>query len=277
MKQLVYNIKEFLHELKVLIKAGIKNSYYNDTAYISENWGNIISTAVFTISYILFIDILYSRVTFLAGYNRDELVFLGLIAQLGFYISHIVYGNSVMRLPGFVNRGHLDVVMTKPVRTDMYISLQRISVITAIRDSILPTAVFIYQIDWSNIHTTSISILVGVIIFALGLYADYCLMFIARLPAFWSGKAHAFAALLDNVRWSIRKEVPLEGYSGLATGFFTVLFPSILVSAVATSAFLQKSDLRYLLLISIIGAALIGALRKTLWALALKSYSSASS
>jgi len=98
-----------------IIKINIKNTYQIQTAYYGENWFSLGSTLFYTLTLYLFITIIYSNVKQVAGYTRDEMLFLLLLTQIGYYSDWIWSSNNISKLMDSVYAGELDIILTKPI------------------------------------------------------------------------------------------------------------------------------------------------------------------
>lgn len=189
MKLSVYNnIRDGLSNRLAILKAAVVYTFQEDTAYAAENWAAVISTVIYTLTFAMFIKILYSNVDNVAGYSENEMLFFLWMSQLVFYVQFFTFENNVGRLSGDVNNGSLDLILTKPIPSLFYISLRRISLVGWLRDAI-PSVFFLsLMINFSDLGATYQSIFVGIIIFLLGIICLYVMSILTVLPVFWLGK-----------------------------------------------------------------------------------------
>ena len=90
MKQLVY--KEAITDRLLILKANTIFTLQKETAYWANNWASVFSTLFYTLTMLLFINVLYANVTLFVGYTKQEmLLFFFSLFYLGqhlrFYIS----------------------------------------------------------------------------------------------------------------------------------------------------------------------------------------------
>lgn len=272
MKQLAYNINKRF----VLLIATIKYTFRTDTAHFSNNWGNILSTCFYTISNIIFIDVLYANVKSVAGYGRDEMLLFMFMGQIAYYLSWTIHSN-IDWLIEIVNTGQLDLVLSKPVPSLFYITFGRVRLFSVLRDCIPPMLVLTLVINWQNLNLSGLNVAVGIVICLLGIAAAHCVHFISSLPVFWVGQSSQMIDLSESLEYNVGKVIPYEGFGRKLQFFFTAFVPYLISAGVATSVMLGKTPA----IISLFGVLIIttGALlaKGYAWKIALKSYTSASS
>jgi ABC-2 type transport system permease protein len=269
-------IKEIRTRL-IIIKTAIIFAFQKDTAYVGKNWSNMFSTFVYTISYLIFLEAIYFNIDTLAGYARNEMLLFTFISQISFYVSWIFFYGNLNHLSFLVNKGDLDLILTKPLPSDFYISFRNINILLMLRDSLIPIFVLGLIIDWSKLNLSVLSVLVGMVIWILGLIAYYCLLFIFRLPVFWFERDRASMRLITEISYHVRDEIPYEGFNKGLKILFTVILPLAIDVNVTTSVMLQKSNPYLMLVVVICVVLLFSIIRKKLWKIALRNYSSASS
>src|SRR3989344_3048357 len=272
MKQLVYNTKKRLS----LLSATTRYTFRSETAHLSNNWGNVLSTCFYTISNIIFIDVLYSNVKTVAGYGRDEMLLFMFIGQISYYLSWLIHQN-IDWLIEIVNNGQLDLVLSRPVPSLFYITFGRVRLFSVLRDCIPPMIVLSLVIKWQNLALSPLNIGVGLLICLMGIACAHVVHFISALPVFWIGQSSQVLDMSENIEYNIGKTIPLEGFGKKIQFFFTALVPYLISTGVATSVALGKAPATT----ALIGVTIItiGALlaKQYAWSIALKAYTSASS
>lgn len=261
-----------------ILKINIKNSFYEDIAYIASGWGNIVSVIFFMISNIVFIDVIFQNINTIAGYTRDEVLLFNLMSQLWFFFTYNIFIKNLEVLNISVNTGQLDLILTKPVPSLFYVVFRNINVLNTLRDGIPSFAILILAINWNSIQTSPELIIIGLLIAILGITCSVCINFIAALPVFWTGNNQGILDLLllveDNTGHS---NFVYEIWGSKMRIILITIFPTAISTALSTSVILGKQSALQMLLISIIVTICFLILLNTLWKLALKSYSSASS
>jgi ABC-type uncharacterized transport system permease subunit len=274
------DFKELKEEIKVrlaILKSAVIYSFHEDTAFVAQNWSNMASTFFYTLSFILFIRVMYTNVDTFAGYTENETLLLMLVGQVSFYISWLIFYINLNEIGRLVNKGDLDMLLTKPVPADFYITFKRLSTIAVIRDGLVPMLTVVMVIDWSKLDFTFESMSLGILIWLLGIIADYFVNFIVRLPVFWFGKGSSPIELLIEVSNHVRGEIPFEGLNRQLKILFGIIIPVAIDVGISTSVILQKSDGYRMLLLAFGVVIIFAVIKNVLWHAALKNYTSASS
>jgi ABC-2 type transport system permease protein len=257
-----------------LLKINFVNTWQSETAYFGDAWGNVLSTTIYTLTYIMFVSIIYSNVKLLAGYNRDEMLFLLFLSQIGFYLMSSLSFANVKNMIIAVNRGSFDLLLVKPLPALFYTSLRKISVISLLRDAV-PALFFVaLALNWGNLPFALPNILAGIIIMVAGQFAMNGFLFLLGLPVFWFGESSSLFYLGYPFTSS---DLPYEGVTGSARLVLGVMIPALIPASLAASVMLGKSSAVAGVTIAVAVAILFMALKSFVWKRALLNYSSASS
>lgn len=266
--------KTFFRDRVRVLGINIVNTYREETAYFANNWANVISTTVYTFTYLAFVHILYSNVTTIAGYTRDEMLFFTLVGQFNFYTLFSWSDGNLSNLIQDVNRGNLDLILTRPLPHLFYVSTRRITLVRLIRDSLVPIVAVYIVINWNTITLEVHNVLAGLVVMVSGLISFHVVQFYLALPVFWKGEAQQ----VFNMSYVLfNQDIPYEGYPLTLRTALTVLVPIITATALTTSVMLGKTDAPLMAGIAVCVALVALLLRRAGWRMALRNYSSASS
>jgi ABC-type uncharacterized transport system permease subunit len=235
------------------------------------------STFFYTISYILFIKVIYSNVDSFAGYGVNETLLLMLVGQISFYSAWFFYHQNLNQIGPMVNKGDLDLLLTKPVPATFYITFKKISIISILRDGVIPILALIFVINWDELDISVMSAGFGILIWAVGMYVNYIVNFLVQLPVFWLGKGGAQIEILYEISNHVRGEIPFEGLTAQLKFLFGIIIPLAIDVGIATSVILGKSDGVLMLGVALAVAAMFTLIKDFFWQMALRAYSSASS
>jgi ABC-2 type transport system permease protein len=270
-------MKNFILDRWNLLKAAFVFTFQKETAYWANNWGSVLSTTFYTLAMLVFINVLYAKVKLVAGYDKNDMLLFFLVGQAAFYTN---YGLSVLNLQDFiqeVNRGDLDLILTKPLPALFYITFKRIRVFSVLRDGIPPTLAIIFSINWSVFHPSFLTLFEGFVVFICGLIALHSLEFLAMLPVFWLGESKSILKGVLDLYGNTGGMLPLEGFGQQMRLTLTSILPVLIPTGFTTSVLLGKSEVLPLLLWSLLIAG-IGILTINLmWNVAIRNYTSASS
>jgi ABC-2 type transport system permease protein len=269
--------KEGIKDRLMVLKANIIFNVQKDLAYPANNWGNISSTILFTVTTVLYINILYGNIHSVAGYTYNEMLVLLLFFQLTYYENWFINLRGIYEMILDVNKGNLDMLLTKPAPAYFYISTRQISIISAITESIIPLAALVYLINWGSVHMLPINILLAALVNLMGVLILHTISLLASLPVFWLGESQSVVDLAMSVSASSSMLIPLEGYGANIRMFLSTLLPILIPAAFSASILLGKGNI-YLLFGWALGMTIVALiLRKVLWDLAVRHYTSASS
>ncbi|MCX6713614.1 MAG: ABC-2 family transporter protein [Candidatus Vogelbacteria bacterium] len=270
-------MKAWVSKIKIhlrLLRANTVNTFQAETAYFGNNWGNLISTVIYVAVQILFVNVIYSRVHTFAGYNKNEMYFLLLIGQLGFYF---LWGWSEMNnriLIEDIRKGALDFLLVLPVPALWYVTFRKIPILTVLRDGLPNIIVVAILVNWSALPLTFYHVIWGLIIFIFGQIAWESFNFLLVLPAFWIGEAKQIYSLSYQLKDN--NQIPWEGYRPGFQFSLSFFVPTLLLSSIPTSVMLGKASALYLLPFTFLIMLMFMFIKKSLWDLALKNYTSAS-
>jgi len=271
MKQSVYNFIKI--RLKVL-RINIANTFNLETAYPAENWANMFSTAMYTLSFILFLNVIFGNVKTLAGYTRNDMLFFSLVGQAAFYTLYTWSYDNMENLIESVRFGDMDILLTKPLPTLFYVSTRRLSIVTLIRDAFIPMTMIGLLINWQSLNLTLDRVIIGLVIFICGQWCGHVIQFLLSLPVFWNGQSDA----LLGISYTITDPgIPLQGLAKTWRFLLVTVLPLCLPVAGSVSVMLGKSNPVIMLIWAITIAIIATYVRQKLWQKALGAYNSASS
>jgi len=261
-------------ERLLLLKLSTINTYHQDTAYFWGNITEILSTLVYTATYLIFLTVIYQNVTTVAGYTRDQMLFFSLIGNIAFYVLFLGSFDNLDKLREDVNRGNLDVLLTKPLPLLFYLSTRRISFLMIIRQLVIPSVATALLIHWPNLHITTWNVIAGVLVFILGTLAFHVVQFFLMLPAFWFGESTD----LFELSYSLSDyDMPYEAMPRLLRGSLITILPIVICAGLSVSVFLGKANANLMLLLSFVVAMTALLLKQWGWQWAMRNYTSASS
>lgn len=258
-----------------LLGVNMVNRFRVETAYFAENWVNVFSTLLFTATQIALVEFLFGNITSLAGFDKNDIYFLLFLGQVAFYTQVAITFTPATEFAEDVNRGNLDLMLTKPVPTLWHAYTKSISIVHLLRDGLPPMVPLVLLINFSALDISAYTLLAGVVIFIAGFIIDHVLIFTLSLASFWSGSS----TFILNFFWAERTEtkIPFEALFGWFQALMFVFAPVFVVVSLSTSVMLGHTPPVFWSIVSI-GAAFVAILfSRLMWHKALKQYSSASS
>lgn len=260
-----------------LLKANLWFTFQQEITYVGNNWAGLASTTFYTISMLLFLKIIYSNVKVFAGYSYQEMLFFFLMAQFTFYLNWTFTQRNIYDFINDVNNGNLDIVLTKPVPALFYLFTRSINLFSLVKEGLPPTLAVTIFINWHALNFSPLFLLIGLTIFLLGLWILHVLAFISALPVFWLGESTSIVDLTLQMGAGNGTLIPYEGYNNSLKFLLGVIMPVLITTQFSTSAMLNKSNPYFLLIWAFVIAVIFTILRKILWKIAIKNYTSASS
>lgn len=257
-----------------ILRINIVNTFNSDTAYFWTNVYGIFSAIIYTYTYLLFINAVYGKVQTVAGYTHNEMLFFIFIGTINFFLLYLWCFDSLDTLRSDVNRGNLDLLLTKPLPILFYVSTRTISVLQVIKESGIPVFILAFVVDWHALNLTFWPIIVGVIISFFSLILFHCIQFLLTLPVFWLGES---AETSNIIHGFTDFDLPYEGFPRFLKISFTFFIPIMFGSAIPASVMLGKANAGLMLLITVSVTIVFMLIRAWAWKLAVKNYSSASS
>ena len=246
-------------------------------AYPFNNWGGLISTLFYSLTYVAFLSIIFGRTRLIAGYNFSQILLLTFISQTAFYLSWSWSVTSIKRLGEAVKSGDIDLVLSRPVPALWYVSTRRIRINMLLFEG-LPALVPCVILLWQN-HDFNISLfglITGLTVFVLGHLLIHCFQFILSLLVFWTGEAENVRKLGESIV-DLGDNVPWEGFTyGLQMiGIF--LIPILAQTTLTTSYLIGKTQSVIPVVLVLIATIIFFIVKIKAWQFALRHYSSASS
>lgn len=277
LKSYVKRIFESAMERVALVKASVIYNIQIETAYLTDLWGNMLSTLFYTLATVIFIDVLYSNVETFVSYTRAEMLLYFFIGQPNFYT---IWGISYQGLEALildVKNGDLDLILLKPLPTLFYLETRKFHLIRSIRDSFVPMILLFFVVPWSELKFSLVSVFSGILIMIMGIIIIHVFLLLFSLPVFWIGESQNYLTMSMTIYTLSDARIPYEGFSNVMKVVFSFVLPLLWTTQVSTSVMLGKSDSGKMLLFCCIVTFIFLLLRPFFWRKALIAYSSASS
>jgi len=260
-----------------IFKANNKFAIQKEMAYAGNNWAGVISTTFYTLSMLLFVDILFGNTKQIAGYNQNQMLFFFFMAQLTYYLNWYTSVKNLFEMARDVNQGNLDMILIKPIPTLFYLTSRNIGGFSLLVDAVPPTLAIVFTINWPALLIHPANLIYGSLIFIFGLICIHVFQFLAAIPVFWLGESESIVDLAVFATSGSGTMIPLEGYSINLQRFLGTIIPMLITTAFSTSVILGKGDPIYYFIWSFVATLVAIIIRKKAWNFAIKNYTSASS
>jgi ABC-2 type transport system permease protein len=278
MRPTLFNlIQSYVYVRWVIIKTSVVDAFFTDIAFVADNWSNILSSTLYTISTIFYIQILYTNTESLAGYSRNEMMIFFLFGQFSFYFNFFIFQEGLRELIRRINTGGLDLLLTKPLPALFFVTYQRIKLLSLIRDGIPPILMVLFVIDFHSLTITFWSVLAGLFVFCCGLWCLHVFQFLFAITAFWTAESTNLLGLSWVFEYNVGRVIPFEGFTNNLKFLCTTIIPVLIVCGLSSSVFLHKSSILPAILYTIIVTIILVSIKNIAWNFAIKNYTSASS
>lgn len=222
---------------------------------------------------LLFFHVIYGHTPALGGWDESQMhIFLASYFLLD-AIDMTVFGTNLWWLPIYINRGDLDLYLTKPVHSLFYLSFKEFQIGSLI-NAVFSYGLFLYfwlqsplSLSWWQLLLHHFLLLNGLLLF------NFIRLF-SIMSCFWSGSPRG----LDELFISMTRFLtyPEQIYPHWLRKFFLTFIPfSFLLAIPHQIIFGQKS--LYWIPLTLGVTLLVGILAIGTWNLGLRRYSSASS
>lgn len=223
---------------------------------------------------VLTVNFIFSKVNEIAGWQKSELFLL-----MGTY--YIVWGiffglfiQNLSRINKYINRGELDLFLTKPVNSQFYAST-RVTIDFG-EAATLVTGIYLVFLSLGqlNIHPSLISAGVYILLILNSVVLAYSLWFITVTFSFWVGRLpelhEAFISMFAFNKY------PINIYQGILKTILIFFIPLAVMVTFPTQFLLGVLSLPFVIWSFISGFSAL-YISHVFWNFALKKYSSASS
>lgn len=252
-------------------------AFRREIAYAGNNWAELVSATFYTLSMLLFINVLFANTKLIAGYSLDEMLFFFLICQLTYYINWNLSLSNIYDLITDVNKGNLDMILMKPVPALFFLTSRNIGGVSLFFQGFPPTLAIILGIHWTNLNFNLANVVYGFFIFIFGSIVLHVFQLLAALPVFWLGESENIVDLAGYLSSGSGSTIPLEGYGRRTKIILSTVIPTLIPAAFSASAMLGKSSPVSLFFWTLIIVFISIFVRNYAWSVAIKNYTSAQS
>jgi ABC-2 type transport system permease protein len=244
--------------------------------YLEHRWGafgSIINATFALLFSMFFISIIFTKIDALNGWTQNELFLILGIFRIELPIISLIFRHGVNSLIHSVESGELDLILTKPINSQIFITF-RYPKLYELINVIAGLALVIYSLSKMEISFGILDFVILLISMILGTMIFYSIYFCIATLAIWFGRFTSFTEFFYILREPL--SLPRDVLDKPLAWFITYIIPLGLIVSVPVEIFIGKSSLS-LLFIEIIFSILTLGLSIWFWNFSLKRYSSASS
>lgn len=250
----------------------LRAAVVEEMEYRGNFFANILNTVSSVFFSLLTLAVFFRQTNAIGGWSFDQvLVLLGIYNALDGVVEMILRPN-IGRIVQHIRKGTLDLILTKPVDSQFYISFRHI-VFWPITDVLFGFGMFVYAAVKMNLSITVANVLWFLLMFAAALAALYAIWMLLMTMSFWFVKVEnltfLFSSLFETARF------PVQVYSGWVRKLLTFLLPVAVLTTFPAAAIVGKLTGGEAL-VSVIMAAVLVTGARLFWRKALRYYTSAS-
>lgn len=235
-------------------------------------FSNLVSLS-WAILFIFAFVIIYGHVEAVNGWTQPQMILLLAVYFLSDRIFDTFFEINFGDFVYLVNKGDLDLVLTKPVSAQFVVSLRRIS-FSFLLSLLAMLGLVIYLASANFGPITPLQWLMFTVLIISGVVISYSLWFMSLLPVFWWGRVENIHHLFRFFHQLTR--IPLDITGPVLRPLLTYLLPLIFVVTVPAQSLI--GTLNWTLVVFGLAAAIFLLwLSRQAWQFSLKHYGSASS
>lgn len=267
MKPMVSKIYRYLRIFLILAKV----NYLKAMEYRLDFFSAIIPTGMYSAGYIVFINLVFSKVPSISGWTFDQMLILFAVEQFFYYSGWILYRGSIDHFPALIRDGTFDFVSKLPINTRFMVSFRDQS-----PDILIPFCGSVLVVIYAsrNLHPSLISIFLFLAFILLGVILLYNVLFTIASLSFWTTEADELVSLIDEV-YGFGK-YPLKIFPNFIGLFLLTIIPAVLMVYVPSSILMGVFDVKLITLFIVI-LLISWIISEKVWQAGLRHYSSASS
>lgn len=255
--------------------ATIKEQAQAEKAYLGNFWADLSSTGLFVITNVVFLDLLFRRAGEIAGYSKNDYLFMMLVGQFTFYIVTGFLANPMSLLIESVRNGYFDLILLKPVATRTYLYSRAVKPLVLAMVSLPNIILFCILINWGDLSLNFLSVVGGAVVWVSGFIIFNTFIFALALPVFTQGDS---TDMLNTYYSTMAMtQMPYNNLPTVMKYLSLVALPAVLMTAGSVAVILMKGSTSFILLSSIAAGFVSLILLSIMWKFALRNYTSASS
>lgn len=272
MKQLVASCFQFLSFYCRVIKLIVKNNLASQFQYRTSIIIRFFGTFAELLLTLAFFKFLYDRIGIIGDWDYPKILILACLFDI---IRNILLGCFIKNLPkleDIIINGKLDILLTKPIDPQFYVSFQQVS-IGHFLQIIIPISIFCYVLgSYPNIHTSLGNVVILLLNTIFGIIIGYSLWIFVMSFTFYVVKIKSLHEIFLNLIQL--GKYPSSIYGNNIKLFFKYIFPILMIASYPSEIFLGFSS-AYGSYIMLIISLLSFIIARYLWNRALTKYESA--
>ena len=268
--------KNYIYDRYNILKLCIYHNIQIDLNTKTAFWDGLLGSAGFTLTYFLFLNVIFANVKTLATLNKDEMLLFTLICQINYYLLWGLTLHNSETILEDITYGNLDLTLIKPLPTLFYTLTKSIKIIPFLRQGLPVCIALSFTINWSTLYILKTNIIVGLFIMICGQLIFNACYSILGFYNFWKENTD-----IDNVLMtiddSLGRTIPVNGLDNFWKFVFLCIIPVCIPSSLALLTLLGKANIIIAGMLAFIVAFIFSILKIFIWNKGLKNYNSINS
>ncbi|MFC1711357.1 ABC transporter permease [Patescibacteria group bacterium] len=256
-----------------LYKSFLKASIIAELQYRGNFFLQVLVNLGWGLVYILLYSFIFAHIEKVGDWTYERSLVLAATFLIIQTINKFLFRQNLKKFSQMIYLGDLDLVLTKPLSSQFYISLKQFYLRPFVR-FILAIIILLIVLAQTGIKVSFVSFMSFLVIIVISTVIVYSLWFMSCCSAFWLGNIENIYELFHPI---LRiTALPLDILPGFLKEIFFFVIPLVFIATIPAKTLLglvSWSTILYGFIISIV----LLFLSHKLWNFALKNYSSASS
>ena len=256
-----------------LYRAFVFNCLARTLEFRAQFFAGILGYLVWTGVSLVFINVVFGQVGAVKGWSRDQMWVL-----YGTYVvleaaCYGILGPNMFRFSGLIQDGGLDLILTKPVNVQFFVSTRYLD-LNGWLNGFLGFVLIGLGLHRLEQWPGPLQWILWALLLICGFLMAYALWFSCVTIAIWAVKLEGIAVIFDPMMQMAR--FPIQIYPGRILTFLTIGLPVAFLTTFPTQALLGQIGWQILAVAALLAAFLV-SLSALFFRFALRFYGSASS
>ena len=263
------NLRKYLKVYKKFLHTSLASELEYKTNILID----LITAILSLIGSIFLLSIFFQNNGYIGGWKFEQALIIQSIYTILNGVTNTWFNPNLTEIVKHIREGTLDFVLLKPIDSQFYISLKKITP-SGFLEIIIGFCLLLYCIKINQINITMVFLTLCLMTIICSICILYSLWFLISTTTIWFVKTWNATEVLRSFLYIGR--FPLNSFSFSLRIFFSVFIPIAFITTIPSEVFLGLSELWKILLEVIVAFVFLFVSRK-FWSFALKFYSSASS
>ena len=263
------NLRKYLEVYKKFLHTSLASELEYKTNILID----LITAILSLIGSVFLLSIFFQNNGYMGGWKFEQALIIQGIYTILNGITNTWFNPNLTEIVKHVREGTLDFVLLKPIDSQFFISLKKITP-SGLLEIMLGFCLLLYCIKINQINLNLSLLILFLITIICSICILYSLWFYISTTTIWFVKTWNATEVLRSFLYIGR--FPLNSFSFSLRIFFSIFIPIAFITTIPSEVFLGQSQTWKILLEILVSIVFLTASRK-FWLFALRYYSSASS